>query len=562
MIATTSRWLRPARLTLAALTALFIIAAIACSSDDGGEPAAQTLRMRIDSDVSTFDPQLASSAAEISVTKQLFRGLFTYDDDLQVMPSIAAELPTQDNGGISSDGLTYTIKLRDDATWSDGEPLVAEDFVYGFQRLFDPDAGAQGYYTAYYTAIQGAEAATLGEAETSAIGVTAPDDQTLVLKLDHAQPTFVTLLALWPASPLREDLIAQSSDGWTDAGSLVSNGPFVLTSYDPGVEIGLAANPNYWASDAPELDTLTYTVIPDSDAALLAYENGEIDMTSIPSESAERYMGNPEQERFGQLETMALQYNVTEAPFDKVEVRQAFSRAIDRATYVQGQLSGIGVEALGWLPPGTPAVVANVGAEYSFEDAAAKQLLSDAGYPEGDGFPTVTLTIPNVEAYQTVALFVQEQLRQNLGVQMEIESLESNAYGERWGNGDFELTLFDFFADYNDPENWLPQQFLSDGSYNVTGYSNPDVDELLSQAASELNEEVRIHLYEDAHKLIINDQALTPIYHPERNYLVKKHVDCLELTPLDAEPGDWFIVEVRITGPGNADNAPPASCPS
>jgi len=558
MMKRTTSWPLPARIALLALAVVAVVGAMACSSDSDA-PANQELRMRIDSDVSTFDPQLASSAAEISVAKQLYRGLFTYNDDLEVVPSIATELPTEANGGVSSDGLTYTIKLRDDVTWSDGASLTANDFVYAFQRLFDPEAGAQGYYTAYYTAIEGAEAASMGEGSTSEIGVTASDDQTLVLKLDHAQPTMVTLLALWPASPLRQDVIDEHGASWTDAGTLVSNGPFVLTSYEPGVEIGLAANTNYWASDGPELNALTYRVIPDADAALLAYQNNEIDMTSIPLESAELYMGHPDQERFGQLETMALQYNVTKAPFDNPQVRQAFSRAIDRDTYVATLLSGIGVPALGWLPPGTPAVVADFGTEYAFDENAAAELLADAGFADGEGFPTVTLTIPDVDAYQTVAQFVQEQLRQNLGVELEIESLESNTYGERWGAGEFELTLFDFFADYNDPENWLPQQFASDGSYNVTAYSNPEVDELLSQAGTELNYEIRIQLYEDAHKLIIDDQALTPIYHPERNYLVKGQVDGLELTPLDAEPGDWFIEEVRIISVD--DSAPPASNP-
>lgn len=554
-----SSWLRPRRFALVAIAALIVTMAIACSGGDSGSPANQELRIRIDSDVSTFDPQLASSAAEISVAKQLYRPLFTYDDDLKVVPSIATELPTKDNGGISNDGLTYTIRLRDDATWSDGQPLTADDFVYSFQRLFDPDAGAQGYYSAYYTAIEGADAASLGEGSTSDIGVTAPDDQTLVLQLDHAQPTLVTLLALWPASPLRQDIIDQNGDSWTEPGTLVSNGPFVLASYEPGIEIGLAANTNYWASDGQELDLLTYHVNPDADAALLAYENDEIDMTSIPLESASRYIDDPERVHFGQLETMALQYNVTQAPFESLQVRQAFSRAIDRDTYVATLLSGVGIPALGWLPPGTPAVVKNLGSEYSFDENAAPQLLADAGYSDGDDFPTVTLMIPDVDTYKTVAEFVQEELKQNLGVNVEIEALESTAYGDRWAAGDFEFTLFDFFADYNDPENWLPQQFATDGSFNVTGYSNTQVDELLSQAATELNEDARIELYKAAHKLIIDDQAVSPIYHPERNYLVKNQVDGLNVTPLDAEPGDWFIVEVRIAA--SSDSAPPASKP-
>jgi oligopeptide transport system substrate-binding protein len=540
-----------------AIAALIVMMAIACGGG-GGKPADQQLRIRIASDVSSFDPQLAISADEISVAKQLYRGLFTYDDKLNVVPSIAAELPAKDNGGISADGLTYTIKLRDDATWSDGQPLVAADFVYAFQRLFDPDAGAQGAYSAFYTAITGAGAASTGEGSTSDVGVAAQDEHTLVFTLDHPQPTLVTLLALWPASPLRQDVIEQHGDSWTEPGTMVTDGPFVLAKYDPGIEIDLQKNPNYWASDGPKLEQIEYHVIPDDDAALLAYKNNEIDMTSIPLAAAPQYEGNKEQVRFGQLETMAVQYNVSKAPFDNKLVRQAFSRAIDRETYVATLLSGIGVPAEGWLPPGMPGVSANIGADLGFDENAAKKLLTDAGYANGKDFPKVTITIPIDDTYQSVAEYVQEELKKNLGIDTEIQSLEANAYGDAWMNGDFQIALFDWFADYADPEDWLPQQFATDGSLNVTHYSNPQVDELLTQASAELDQSKRIRLYEQAHNLIVEDQAVTPLYHPERNYLVKHKVAGLDVTPLDAQPSDWFYEQVRITG---SDSAPPASNP-
>jgi oligopeptide transport system substrate-binding protein len=537
------------------ILALIVLMAVACGSS-GDKAADQELRIRINTDVTTFDPQLAVSADEISVAKQLYRGLFTYDSDLSVIPSIAQELPTIENGGISEDGLTYTIKLRDDAAWSDGQAVVAADFVYAFQRLVDPNAGGQGIYSSYYTAITGANDAYNGEGDPANIGVSAPDDHTLVLELDYAQPTLVTLLALWPASPLRQDLIDANGDAWTQPGTLVTNGPFVLASYESGVEIGLERNAAYWGDDAPQLEHVSYKIIEDDDAALIAYQNGEIDMTSIPLEVARQYEDSPDRVHFTQMETMALQYNVTQAPFDNKLVRQAFSHALDRDLYVQTLLSGVGTPALGWLPEGLPNVSANPNTVFEFNAQAGNDLLADAGFTDSS-FPTVTILIPDDDTYQTVAEFVQDQLDQNLGVDVEIEVLESNAYGERWFNGEFELTLFDFFGDYADPENWLPQQFASDGGYNVTGYSNPQVDELFSQAATATDTATRISLYEQAHDLIIEDQALTPIYHPERNYLVKQNIDGLGVTPLDAQPGDWFLFDVTVSDQAGA----PASNP-
>jgi oligopeptide transport system substrate-binding protein len=518
----------------------------------------QELRIRIANGVSTLDPQLAYSAEEISVVKQLFRGLFAYDEDLNVVPAVAAELPTKENGGISDDGLTYTIYLRDGAVWSDGQPVTASDFVFAFQRLFDPEAGAQGYYFGSYLAIAGASAASVGEGPIDAIGVNAPDEKTVVITLEQPQPTLTTLLALWPAVPLREDVIEQHGDAWTEPGNLISNGPFVLAEHSPDLAIELEANASYWGEDDPTLERIVYRIIPDDSAALIAYENDEIDVTTIPVPDTARFEGDEEQLRFGQLETFALQYNHASPPFDNKLVRQAFSRAIDRDAYVTSILGGVGRAATAWLPPGMPGVTANIGQEYDFSTEGARALLTEAGFEDGEGFPEVTLSIADSDMFRLTAEFLQEQLQQNLGITVNIEAVEESVFGERWQSGDFQLTLFSWFGDYADPENFLSQQFATDGGFNVQSYSNAQVDELLADALTELNNERRLALYDEVHRLIIEDQAVTPLFHPERNYLVKNNVGGLIVTALDAQPGDWFVSTVQIyTGGG----APPASEP-
>jgi oligopeptide transport system substrate-binding protein len=553
--------LRAGRFALPLLIAAFAALAFACGGGDTevtNELAPdQELRIRIAGDPATFDPQLASVAEEISVAKQLFRGLFTYDEQLNVVPSVALEVPTKENGGISEDGLTYTIKLRTDATWSDGAPLTAHDFLYAFQRLFDPEAGGQGYYFDFYTAIAGAEEFAYGEGSAEGVGVSALDDYTLVIELTREQPTLPTLLALWPAAPLRQDIIEQYGDAWTEPGNLIGNGPFVLAEYSPEEQIVLEANQNYWGDDEPTLQTLVYKIIPDDSAALIAYQNGEIDMTAIPVADAARYQGDSEQVRYAELETYALQYNHGAAPFDNAKVRQAFSRAIDREAYVQAVRGGVGAAALGWLPPGMPGSDASVGADLGFDPAAAAELLSEAGYTAGEGFPDVTITVLDDPTNRLTAEFVQEQLKQHLGIEIDIESVEESVFYDRYFEGDFQVTWLSWFADYADPENWLPEQFGTEGGLNVLGYSNPQVDELLAQAAVELDSAQRLALYSQAHALIIADQAVTPIFHPERNYLVKANVADLVTTALDAEPGDWFVTNVKILSTG----APPASEP-
>ena len=557
------RLLRPSHVALTMLIALLAAVAVACGGGDSGQVSNQLapnqeLRLRIAFDPGTFDPQLASFSEEISVVKQLFRGLFTYDEELNVVPAVALEVPTRENGGISEDGLTYTIRLRQDASWSDGQPVTANDFVFAFQRLFDPEAGAQGYYFDFYTAIDGAEAFAFDEGgSAAAVAVSAPDDQTLVIQLTHEQPTLPTLLALWPASPLREDVIEQYGDAWTEPGNLIGNGPFVLTEYAPEERIVLEANANYTGADQPTLQRLEYRIIPDDSAALIAYQNGEIDMTSIPVVDAQRFQGDSEQVRYAQLETFAVQYNNQVPPFDNPLVRQAFGRAIDRVAYVQAVRQGVGEPTLSWLPASMPGGNPAIGQDFIFDAAAAQSLLAEAGYPNGDGFPSVTITVVDDESNRLTAEFLQEQLRQNLNVSIEIETVEEGLFFDRFFESDFQVTWLSWFADYADPENWLPAQFGTEGSLNVLGYSNPEVDSLFAQAATELNPTERLALYDQAHRIIIEEQAITPIFHPERNYLVKSHVANLITTALDAEPGDWFVSSVRILDTG----APPASLP-
>ena len=196
--------------------------------------------------------------------------------------------------------------------------------------------------------------------------------------------------------------------------------------------------------------------------------------------------------------------------------------------------------------------------DLAFDPEAASILLSQAGYTDGEGFPNVTFTILADPTNNLTAEFIQEQLKQNLGIDIDIDAVEESTFYDRYFESDFQVTWLSWFADYADPENWLPQQFGTDGAFNVLNYSNAEADALFEQAATELDQTKRLAIYDRAHRIIIADQAITPIFHPERNYLVKAYVSDLITTALDAEPGDWFVSNVRIL---STTDAPPASGP-
>jgi oligopeptide transport system substrate-binding protein len=458
----------------------------------------------------------------------------------------AAEVPTQENGGISEDLLTYTIKLRDDLTWSDGEALTADDFAFSLKRLFDPNAGGGGYYFGYYTDIVGAEEAVDG-GSLDDVGVTAVDDTTLEIKLSRPRPTLLTLLALWPAYPVREDVVSEG-ESWTEAGSLIGNGPYTLSEWAHDDQITLTANENYWGDDKPTLDTIVYRMLPNEGEALIAYENGELDMTPIPLSDADRFAGNPEQLQYAQLSTVGLQFNVTRAPFDNVDVRRAFTAAIDRDTFVTEVRDGVGQATTSWLPPGVPGYNPDRGSDYSFDADKAKEFLSDAGFGDGEGLPEITVMVGDSESEALSAQFVQEQIKRNLGVDIGIETLESATFQDRFLASDFQLTLGGWSADYADPENWLPTLWGTGEGNNISQYSNTEFDDVMAQAAEEPDAEARADLYAQGEAILIDDDAaFGSIYHAVKNWLVKPYVDGIVHTEADSEtPGDWFFTSVSI----------------
>jgi oligopeptide transport system substrate-binding protein len=507
----------------------------------------QEYRLRTLGEPTTLDPQIATFATDINIIKQLFRGLLWYDEDLGVIPAAAKEVPTTENGGISEDGLTYTFELRDDLVWSDGEPLTAGDFEYALKRLFDPEAGGQGYYYTFYINIVGSEAYSTGEGSADDIGVTAVDDTTLEIQLNTVQPTLLQLLALWPAYPVRQDVIEEHGEAWTEAGNLIGNGPFVLKEWVHEDHITAEADPNYWGDDKPTLQRIVFQMIPDESVALIGYQNDELDVTEIPLPDIKRFEGNPEELKYAELTTFAQEYNNTEEPFTDPLVRKAFKMAVDSDAYVDSVRQGAGLPAFSWIPPGMPGYNPDIGMDYAFDPAGAKDLLAQSTYGGAEGLPDITVTIADTQAGRLTAEFLQEQLRVNLGVSIEIEILESATYEDRYLASDFQFVLGGWGADYADPENWLPQQFGTDAGLNQYKYSNPAVDDLFAQAAVELDNDARLDLYDQAQQIIIDEEmGIAPLYYRIRAFLVKPWVDGVITTGLDSTAGDWFYNNIRI----------------
>lgn len=535
----------------------------ATPSSSGPVTTGGELRVSLGGEPPTIDPNASSFADSITVVHQLFAGMFKFDPQGQLLADLAKDIPTTSNGGISSDGKTYTFKLKDGLKWSDGKAVTAEDFAYSIKRMLDPKLGAA--YASFYYDIKGAEEyntalgtkaapkqaddATLTKL-AGGLGVRAQDASTLVIELAQPRPTFLQLMGLWPSYPLRKDVV-EKGDKWTEAGTLIGNGPYVLNEWVHQDHMTLTPNPNYHG-DKSKLAKITLLMVGDANANFAAYQSGERDMVNVPAGAIRQTLANPnfkdEILRYPDLTTYGLQFNVKKAPFDNVKVRQALAKAVNRDAFVDKIFNGVGKPAVSWIPPGMPGYDPEPGkAAQGYDVAAAKQLLAEAGFADGKGLPQISFQYANVGSNPTIAEFFQGQMKDNLGIDVKLEPMESATFSKAVNNFEFQVAFLGWGADYPDPDNWLPDIFGSKGSNNHTQYSNPKFDELSDKAMNELDANKRLDLWKQAQKVMVEDAPVIFLNHRERFWLKKPYVKDIMTTGNDSSiPGHNFFTKVWV----------------
>jgi len=540
--------------TAAAMTTTASTTTAAATTTTASSP--QILRLNLGAEPDTIDPNLASWADDKSIISQCFEGLLSYNADGSLKADVATVIPTVANGGISSDGLTITFKLKTNVTWSDGKPVTANDFVYSIKREFDPTLACE--YASFYFDIVGAEDSYNATSDTTAqqaalaaaIGVSAPDNYTLVIKLVNPQPTMLDCMALWPVYPERADIIKQYGNNWTDPPNYIGDGPYILTTWTHQSELVFKPNPNYWGTK-PTLSEIDFQEITDPNAALAAYQNNELDIVGLPVGDYATYLKDPNYANqrllFPELTTFAFQFNVTKAPFNNVLVRQALSCAVDRNAFVNNVEAGVGQAALSWIPPGMPGYNANIGTQYTFNVTQAKSLLAQAGYSDVSKLPTITFSYSNTGSNPTIAQFLQGQMQQNLGINITLDPEDSKTFSSNVNSGNFMWAFFGWGADYPDPDDWLPGLFGTGAGNNHTGYSNPAFDALSTKALAELDNTARLSDWDQAQQMVMNDAPIITIFYREGFVLEKPYVKGLTTTGMDgALPGDTFYNLVAI----------------
>ncbi len=523
-----------------------------------------TLRMAISAEPDNLDPQKASFVGEIQWIMLNWQALMTFDKNMKPIPGAAEKVD------VSEDGKTYTFHLRANSKFSDGSPLTAKDFEYGWKRVADPRI-AGDYQFIGCGVIKGYDefAANVCQnkslTETLALnldqlrdqmGVKATDDNTLQVELQNPAPYFLSMAALWVGVPVREqDAQDETNLATAVPANYVGNGPFKLTAHQPDQSATFEKNDNYQGPLGPvKLDKIEMRVIKESQIAFQAYQNGELDINGVAAEDLSTVQSDPTLSKQvidlpGSC-TFYLGFNNDKAPFDNIKVRQAFAQAIDRDAWVHDVLQGLGKPTQSFIPPGFPGYMKSD--QWAFDPAKAKQSLADAGFANGQGLPPIKLTFSSSARNKVRFEFLANQFKQNLGIDAQLDPVDPTAYTALVKDKATVPQMFylGWCADYPDPQDWLSLVFRTGGSSaDRIGFSNQQFDQLVAQADIEKDEQKRMQLYDQAQKLLIDQVPVAFINNDAGKMLVKPYVKGVTqdtVTPLDYIPGFFNLPNIEI----------------
>ncbi len=520
------------------LTAALLTLTLVCTgalsgcvtADPSAEEGEKGITVAISSDTGTMDPAGSIALTYLAYSVSALDELLTYDENGEI------EYRAAESYEVNDDSTVWTFHLREDALWSDGTPVTSADFMNTITRALDPASGSG--YANYLFPIENAEAIYNGEADVDSLGVETPDEHTLIFRLAEPCVYFLDLLRLPVYTPSCSEYADSVDSGWDrDPETSLSNGPFCLAEYVPDQYFVLEKNENYWNADAVKLDTITYRFFDDTQSMANAYEAGEADVaTSLSSTVMEAYEGTDDLFVTDQIATRYIYMNLNVEPLNDVWVREAINLAINREELCQ--IVGSDTE------PAYNLVAKymkdkNTGeyfvdeADQPFEEdvAKAQELLAEAGYPNGEGFPELTYNYPTLEMDSDTAQVIQEQLKENLNITINLEAQELQAnYSTRYA-GDFDLCRMNWTADFADPYTYL-SMLLSNSTYNCSGINDTEYDSIVAASNSESDPAKRSELLHQAEQLAVGEQFyIIPLFAMKSVNLVNPDITGIRQIP-------------------------------
>jgi oligopeptide transport system substrate-binding protein len=543
-----------------ATAALFVVAACGTSSGNGVTLAsAQELRIRLTTEPASFDPGQTQWDYEAAVARQTFEGLLRTTKDGKDVTGAAADSYT-----IDSSGTVYTFKLHQGAKWSDGQPVKAADFVYGFQRLLDPRLAAP--YASFYYGIKNAATvngmdpkATGIDAAIQTLGLKAVDDNTFQVTLEAPAGYFKWVASLWTSAPVRQDIVqkygkdSNGNDKWgavaaSAAQTVVGNGLFKISEDVPKDHVTLVPNSSYGGTQSkPTLTKITEYFIDDETVAYAKYKSGELDMVAVPLADTDAVRTSPELVTIPELTVFWVDINTKKAPFDNPKVRLAFSQAIDRETFVKNIEKGRGLSATTLIPKGMRNYRPDLGAPQAFDATAAKATLASSGVSASSLSGVKFIYNANSPSTKTIAEFLQAQFKTNLGVDVVLDGTDSKTVSKNLRTGNYAFgALSGWGADYPDSQDWF-DIFMTGSGNQFSQWSNKTYDDAVTAGDASSDNAKRDASYQTAEQTLVSAAPVMFLYQRTGWFLVKPYVKGIITTPNDDQwLGDFFTWSIQI----------------
>lgn len=522
------------------------------------------ITLNIASEPQSIDPALNSAVDGAIMLGHMFEGLMKWKDSGVETPGsdgtcTNAELTEGQAESyekvVNDDGtVTYTFKIRSDARWSDGKPVTAGDFVYSWQRLVTPETAAD--YNYMIGSVVNANEIMAGDMDPTELAVSAPDDSTFVVTLTSDLPYFLEVCAFPATFPVRQDVTTKEdgtpNDQWTfDVATYLCNGPYKLTAWNHNSEIVMEPNEQYYDVANLGPDKITFKLMDDQNAMLSGFNSGELDfIEDVPQAELPSLIASGDLKIVDYIGSYYVCYQTQKAPFDDPRVRQAFTLAVNR-TFIVDKVTQAGqVPANGFVPAGVYDAAGSTGddfrtvggayysiegdADYSYEANCekARELLAEAGYPNGENFPVVEYLYNTSDAHKAVAEALQNMWETELGVKVTLNNQEWAVFLQTRKDGNYSIARNGWIADYNDPMSFL-DMWLTGGGNNDAQYANADYDAKIQEAKNTTDPAARMQLMHDAEDIIMGqDWALNPLYFYTQKYMLSDRVGGMFYTPL------------------------------
>ena len=512
----------------------------ACGGDDRQSPVeagldSQTLYFNVGSEVQNLDPHTVTGVPESRVLRSLLEGLTGKDaTDLSPIPA-AAESWT-----ISPDGRRYRFRLRSDGRWSNGDPVTAADFAYAWRRLLSPNLAAEYAYMLY--PISGAEDYHQGRLKDfSEVGVRVIDPLTLEVRLRNPTPYFLQLLDHYVSFPVHRPTIEKHgpidrrNTAWTRPQHFVGNGPYHLISWEINRKIIVRKRQDYWDAGSHRLREIHFLPVDNATVEERMFRTGQLHLSaSVPTEKIPIYRrDHPELLRESPLlATYYFELNVARPPLNDRRVRRALAMSVDRGLMIK-LLKGGQLPALAMTPPDTAGY--HPPEDGAFAPERARQLLAEAGYPNGDGFPSLQLLYNTSEGHRKIAEAVQQMWQRHLNIAVQLDNQEWKVYLNSRNQGNFDIARAGWVGDYPDPTTFL-DLLMSNSGNNRTGWKNRSYDRLIERAAGTNARDRRYTILRRAEALMLREMPVIPIYTYVSHRLVHPSVKGWHSNLMDYHP--------------------------